>query len=228
MKKLITLFTLLAITFLLVPAQDIIVPRRRPAAGGPPSLNRGINFRNSSGFVTDGTNQTFALPFPTDNLYPIARGGLTFGYENTGGGLPGGADRSSGNDPRFAGIHFTANNVGQSAPFRIDLPSTGTYTIHLALGDAGFSQAYTYFELFDDNTSKLIIDKNTSISANSFWDATGVARTAANWPTQNISVNDIAVIVFSRGSCAGACCALRLNVNRTRLTDNHCCVDRQR
>lgn len=141
--------------------------------------NYGFNFRDSSGFVTDGANETYAI----SEDYPQTRNGITFGYTarpnlNT-------RDRNSGNDRRLAGCHFNAGGV--DSVFRVDLPSAGSWDIRLALGDASNGQVIN-IELKDNTTSLLTIVNVDTTAANNFLDATGAILSAANWPANNTKV----------------------------------------
>jgi hypothetical protein len=143
-----------------------------------------LSFRNTAGFVTDAAG-TYVLG--TDS-YPTTRGGFTFGWTagiNT-------VDRDSADrdntvaDKRLAGINY-AVVTGTDAKFRVDLPSTGNYVVRVAIGDTGFDQSgqHQIFEIFDNTSSKLVIDKATGPALDHYYDATGVDRTEAAWPGSN-------------------------------------------
>lgn len=103
-----------------------------------------INFRNTAGFVTDGTNQTFSL----GEAFPTTRAGITFGFDF---GITGStADRSNAVDPRYAGIVFE-NGVG----FDLTLPSAGTYCVNVVIGDEAGVSFTTQFQLLDNTTPLL-------------------------------------------------------------------------
>lgn len=149
------------------------------------SVDLGINFRSTSTYVTDGTNETYCL----GDTYPVTRGGATFGYSAGHEGV--GRDRNSGNDRRLAGTNFWPNN-GTQGQFRLDLPNgAGTYTVHLALGDASYAQGYQYLKITDGNggSTLLTIDDTNGTSANNFDDAGGTNYTAANWPGSEAGVS---------------------------------------
>jgi len=87
-------------------------------------------------------------------------------------------------DRRLAGIA-----VGFSftpARFRVDLPAVGDYEIRLALGDAASGQ--TIHLVTKDNTTTLDNYDGATGGVANFFDATGVARSAANWPSANLPV----------------------------------------
>ena len=144
----------------------------------------GINFRLTSDYVTDGTNQTYC----NMDAYPTTRGGVTFGFVSGTVGTSGGRDRSTGVDVRLAGMNFDGNSSIDQAIFRLDLPSTGKYEIRLALGDAVYSQAYQYIQLKDDTTVITTIDKPSGSPAGYFYDAEGASLSAVNWPDSNEAI----------------------------------------
>ncbi len=143
-----------------------------------------ISFRNTSGFVTDATG-TYATAFDS---YPTTRGGTTFGWSS---GIQG-TDRDSTDrdasvtDKRLAGINYVLN--ARACTFRVDLASTGDYTVRFANGDTGFDQSgqRQYLEIFDNVTSNLVHDKVTGPAQDHYYDATGVDRTEAAWPGSNL------------------------------------------
>jgi hypothetical protein len=137
---------------------------------------KGINFRATSGFVTDAAGETYAL----GEAYPTTRGGLTFGWSvsNTANTR----DRAViAGQEQTAGINFTGNTA--SIDFRIDLPSTGAATIRLASGDGGGGSA-NHVQLLDGGVVFATIAGDL---ASSLWlDATGVAR--SNWNATNAPI----------------------------------------
>lgn len=143
----------------------------------------GINFRASSGYVTDGTDETYCLA----EAYPVTRGGFTFGF-SVGIGWIDSRDRDSGLDRRLAGIIFTPNSGTNQATFRIDI-SPGEYLIRLSLGDAGSAQGYQYCQLKDDTSVIATIADTNGTNAAEFTDATGTTYSAANWPGSNTPIN---------------------------------------
>ncbi len=134
-------------------------------------FDAGINFRASSGFVTDGTNETYCLG--GSDAYPTARGGFTFGWVTSFTDV---RDRNAGVDRRLAGINFCPQ-IGDY--FRLDLPSTGNYDIHLALGDDSGGNPVEW--KLQDTTTLLATYTGTPGSGN-FQDASGATLSAANWP----------------------------------------------
>jgi hypothetical protein len=143
------------------------------------------SFRNTSGFVTDATG-TYVL---NTEAYPTTRDGYTFGWS---AGIDGtdrsGADRDAAvTDKRLAGINYAAVS-GTQCKFRVDLPAAGDYTVRLAIGDTGFDQSgqRQVFTVYDNVTSKLVIDKATGPAQDHYYDATGVDRTEAAWPASNL------------------------------------------
>ena len=138
------------------------------------SFDIGINFRATSGYVTDGANETYCL----GDVYPTTRGGVTFGWDAS---LSGGTrDRNSGLDRRLAGINYIAAASGQF--FRIDLPSSGSADVHIAAGDAGAGTVKAWD--LQDNTTTFKTLTDAYLTAD-FADATDTTRTAAAWPRRS-------------------------------------------
>jgi hypothetical protein len=140
----------------------------------------GFNFRETAGYVTDGSNETYV----TGDAYPTTRGGVTFGWTSSLSDPL--RNRDSGVDRRLAGVHRIAN--GSPKEFRVDLSSTGSYTICLAVGDALFSSSLSYVEVFDDTTSKFSINDTNGVTGGNFDDATGTQYSSANWSASNTCV----------------------------------------
>lgn len=184
--------------------------------------DKGFNFRGTSGYVSDGATETYVLA----EGYPTTRNSVTFGFTSGVGSLQP-VDRSAANDRRLAGINY--DNTARV--FQIDLPSAGTYTVHLALGDqAGGGNASCTVVVKDTATTLATVNFDASV-ANQFTDATGAALTNVTWPagevgasltfattTLNLALSSagywtIAHVFVSQGGAAPAGrlpCALRL------------------
>lgn len=152
---------------------------------------KGFNFRSSSGFVTDGTDETYVIGTgvgPTDN-YPTTRNSVTFGWTNTFGSVPQDRDRNSGIDRRLAGCHFwDAGGAAFPGLFRVDLTATGDYVIRLAAGDAYGARSTGFVEIRDNATAQVTIDHASGYtSAANYRDAVDAEYSAANWPGSNTS-----------------------------------------
>lgn len=191
---------------LLIPRRDIIVPPQcgdwpknreggfiRRGTIGPIASSRRrsfaaftvwVNFRDTAGYVTDGTNQTYCL----GEAYPTTRGGATFGWES-GFTSTNRRNRTTSLDPRLAGICFAFDPA--AAVFRLDLPAAGTYDVSLALGDA--SAGLSIGGAVKDTSTVKITIPNAAFATNNFVDATNTSYTGANWPGSNTSVS----VVFS-------------------------------
>lgn len=140
----------------------------------------GLNFRATSGYVTDPSGTTYALPDGAAN-YPTTRGGLTFGtlvnfqFE--------GRDRDSGLDARLAGVMFSGASGQQ---YRIDLPDgAGDYDIWCAIGEPAGS--VTCGMLIKDGAGSTLATISGAVSPTNFIDATNTTLSAANWPGSNAS-----------------------------------------
>lgn len=143
------------------------------------SWDKGFNFRASSGYVTDGANETYVLH--TD-AYPVTRNAVTFGWNTA---PIDSRDRNSANDRRLAGMNFTHNAID----FQVDLPATGDYTIRLAMGDdaAGWGSG-TQKCIFKDNTTTLATMGPTDVTTANWRDAVGTQYNNASWPGSNSSI----------------------------------------
>lgn len=147
-------------------------------------MDAGINFRATSGYVTDPAGTTYTL----GDAYPTTRGGVTFGWESLSNMNT--RDRNSGVDARLAGVNWEVAGAG-TTEFRIDLDAANAKDVRLALGDAVFSSAdygSAYAWTIRDSTTS-VATPGGSAAAGSFRDATSVELTAANWPASNAVVN---------------------------------------
>lgn len=176
------------------------------------ALDVGINFRATSGYVTDNSGETYCL----NEAYPTTRGGLTFGWES--GTPPDGArNRDSGVDVRLAGINFTAND-GTQHTFRVDLDNSGTHEIHLALGDTGATQAYQYLEFQDNSTTFATIDQSSGTNVDEYYDAADNLRSEAAWPGSETSISRtftstiLRLVMGTSGSESGATTIAHLRI----------------
>ena len=149
------------------------------------AFKEGINFRATSGYVTDGTDETHCIH--TDG-FPTVRAGATFGWES--GGTPDSRDRNSGLDARLAGINFFTNVGTNQATWRMDLDTATDHDIRLALGDAASTQDDQYCEVIDGSTTFITIDETGNTTPQEdYIDATDVIRTSASdWVTNNAKV----------------------------------------
>ena len=91
----------------------------------------GFDFRASSNYVTDPPGDTYVL---ASTAYPTTFNGVNFGWTNVS--LVQARNRSTGVDPRLAGMNYVTN--GSPATFYVDLPASGTYNLSLAMGDDGY------------------------------------------------------------------------------------------
>lgn len=174
---------------------------------------KGFNFRQTAGYVTDGTNEVHVNQ--TYGSYPVSEtiDGDTFNcgweavphYTNI-------LDRDSGADRRLAGIFYTNSGAATAEPmFRIELPNTGTFGVVLAVGDAGSGN--TMDGQLRDTSSVLLDIDNVSTSANEFIDASGTTRTSqSDWVTNGTTPTDysfsttIMRFVLTVPSSVASCC----------------------
>ena len=138
----------------------------------------GINFRATSGYVTDGSGDTYSTPTFAADAYPTTRGGKTFGQAALNDFDC--RNRVDTNDPRLAGMAFTA---ATDKVFKFDLPSgAGTYDVRIAFGDG--TSGVSHNVLIKDGPTPLATISGTT-GTNEFLDAAGTVRTAAAWPGSN-------------------------------------------
>src|SRR5271165_1772930 len=131
-----------AIAFLLLAITCFI-----PSLASAQIFRQGFDFRNTVTFVNDPPGDTYVLP---TTAYPTKGSGVTYGWTNTS--LVNARDRNAQLDPRLAGINYATN--GSAATFYVDLPSPGTYSLSLAMGDDGYQQCYTQCQIqFRDGTT---------------------------------------------------------------------------
>ena len=158
--------------------QNTTVTLTVSAAGG---WQQGFDFRNTAGFVTDPAGDTYVL---ATTAYPTTVNGVTFGWLQTPQVQA--RDRNAQLDPRLAGINFVNN--GSPATFDVDLPSPGTYSLSVALGDAGYQQCWVQCQVqFLDGSTVLATLTVGSTQLSYFYDAQGNNWSAAAWPTSNLS-----------------------------------------
>jgi len=146
---------------------------------------KGFNFRGSSGYVTDGTNETYWISTDT---YPTTRNGVTFGITSSTTGTSF-LDRNNAVDRRWAGMaHVNADTDTLGITLRVDLPATGDYIVRWAQGgDSGYNSRVSKVQLCD-NTSCDSIISNIESAATDIWDATGTKLTFSTWSASNTSV----------------------------------------
>ena len=147
---------------------------------------QGIDFRGTSGFVTDPTNydnenggsssgQGAAATYPRTSAQ-----GNTVGWETTFNFV----DRSSSVNARLAGVNYIGSG-GATATYRIDLPATGSYGIQGAFGDQGSAQNTFTIQLEDTTTVFATPVNAQSSTIDQFYAANGTQETEANWLTNN-------------------------------------------
>jgi hypothetical protein len=145
---------------------------------------QGIDFRSTSGYVTDPTNCNVEVDNSGTPTYPrTTTQGNTVGWETTG--LQG-RNRNSGNDARIAGMHFGVGNA--NCDFRMDLPATGSYLISLAVGDPNYA-CNVLVDLIDTSASLGSLSTGATSAAQRFKDAINTEYTQTTWPTSQTPVS---------------------------------------
>jgi hypothetical protein len=157
--------------------QNAIVTLTVTGSGG---WQQGFDFRNTQSFVTDPPGDNYVL---STTAYPTKANGVTYGWVNTN--LVQGRDRNAKLDPRLAGVNLITN--GSPATFYVDLPSSGTYNLSLAMGDAGYQECWVQCQIqFLDGNKLLATVTRGAINLGYFYDAKGNSWSAAAWPTSNV------------------------------------------
>ena len=151
----------------------------------------GFDFRATSGFVTDPNYAAAVLQDNYPNVYTNALSNtITAGFSQNES-MSNMANRNSGNDPRLAGINYNAGNAISPffTVFEVALPSTGTWSIALAAGDA--SNPQSQYIQFLDNGVAFATYTGVATASNSFMDANGTVWTEANWVTSNTTLSHL-------------------------------------
>ncbi len=161
--------------------QNATVTLTVTASGGGGGWQRGFDFRNTAGYVSDPAGDS---PVLSTTAYPTLNNGVTFGWVRTA--LVQARDRNAHQDPRLAGLNFSTN--GTPATFNVDLPAAGTYNVSLAMGDAGYQQCWVQCQIqLLDGSTVLATLTTGSTNLNYFFDAKGNNWSAAAWPSSNLT-----------------------------------------
>lgn len=145
---------------------------------------KGLNFRTTSGYVTDAADDTYILNNggAQGEQYPVTRNGVTFGYTSTLSVVQT-RDRNSGNNAKLAGVHFTETEAS-AVTVRVDLPATGDYNVRVGAGDATYARTGMKILIKDNGSTQLTVSGDTA-GANNFLDASSTNLTHANWVSSN-------------------------------------------
>lgn len=155
---------------------------------------QGINFRGTSGYVTDGANEDYEIS-STVNYPRTSAQGNNVGWETipSGGLFPGNDDSTY--DRRIAGYAYNGSPTGVVTVYRVDLPSSGDYKIRVASGNKGYSRSVNI--AVRDTTTSLGTLCSTTTTGSYYRDAVDAEYTAANWPGSNSQAS----LTFSTTIC---------------------------
>ncbi len=143
---------------------------------------QGFDFRATAGYVTDPPHTNYVL---ATTAYPTTMGGVTYGWANTS--LLQSSNRSTQVDPRLGGVNYVRD--GSPGTFYVDLPSAGTYSLALAMGDEDYGQCWRLCQVqFLDGSTVLATVSGGPTRAGYFYDALGSNWAAATWPGNNLPV----------------------------------------
>lgn len=178
MRKLLAILLFLSCVLSL----PLFMPRSALAA-----FTVGFDFRATSGFVTDPSNC-----FPElGSTYPTTYGTTTAGWDATfpalGSGTP--TDRSASNDARLAGINYIG--PAQIRSFRVHLPSTGSFTVTVAMGDATGGATNQYL-ILEDGVNGTAFDTLTNVvtGSNTFSDSMGNVIAEASFFASQVPITN--------------------------------------
>ena len=145
----------------------------------------GFNFRGTTSYVTDEPYAVAVLGEITQQN-KLNGNGVPCPYFWVTSGHLGEANRSTSVDARLAGIN-RVNSLNTTDEFDITLPAAGSYSIGLAFGDdtGNWGGAGSGVAFQDGSNSLFSVVLSGLGSAGSFYDATGVLYTAAQWPSSN-------------------------------------------
>lgn len=144
---------------------------------------KGILYRETAGFVANGTNEAHDLGAAYPRSITIDGDMFDVGWDvdmtaNT-------RDRDAAGDRRLAGIVFRGNSSAGVNTWRCNLPSAGNYYVRLGMGDN--DNARTIYARILDNTTPLATFSGVATSAaDAYMDSAGTVRTTeADWVSNN-------------------------------------------
>lgn len=136
----------------------------------------GLNFRNTSGYVTDPAHTKYVLD---DSTHSVTIDGVTIPLAWSG--TPTSYDIDNSVDARLAGTMYASGMYELS----ITVPAAGVYKIRVGLGAVNFPATET-LQVCDGTCSSVILTIGpTANGSNSVIDATGTDLSAASWPSTN-------------------------------------------
>lgn len=140
-----------------------------------------FNFRASNSYVTDNKGETYVVGETSSQT----RNNITFQW-NTCSDCT--RDRATTVGSKFAGVNKRANDGTQNT-FTVTLPTTGTWRISTAFGDATNSASPVYAYFYDNTT---LIDDIVAVTASpttadlNYLDSTGVTRSRSAWEVDEV------------------------------------------
>jgi hypothetical protein len=154
------------------------------------AIKQGIDFRNTSGYVTDPTDHTYDITSSSTANYPTTTPqGFNVGWESSGFGSGSQTrNRSTSIDARLAGCSFNTSST-DVLTYRFDLTAAGAHDIRVAAGDNAYARANLKVEVFDTTTSLGVLVNTGTTAGGRFRDAADAEYTAANWPGSNALVS---------------------------------------
>jgi len=156
------------------------------------SIDWGADFRDTSGFpnAADPANCFFARTEEYPHDYSGLGGPSSAGWDFVAKGTTAfSANEDATIDTRLAGAVGNVNSPTVKQTFRVDLPSTGTYTIALAVGDASYERTNQTWDLQDNGVSFSSLTGGDTLGTHEYFDASQVVRTSAvDWVNNNATI----------------------------------------
>lgn len=148
---------------------------------------QGIDFRATSGYVTDPANCDYEIGLAVNYPRTTPVQGVVVGWESISSSLLT-RDRNTGT-PKLAGVVGFANALtADVGVYRMDLSASGlSWDFRIAVGDHDNQCQNQTIELFDNVTSVgVIVNNGDTLAPDKWFDATGVLRTSsADWIANN-------------------------------------------
>lgn len=184
----------------------------------------GFNFRATSGYVTDASDETYVIGDSYPTTRTINGTSVTFGWESVPGDGTRNRTTNSSYAPELSGIaQVQSGQASSEYIFRVDLPAAGDYSIRLGAGDAGNLGSNPVFFAVRDTTTDLITQSQTTPTG--FLDASLVDRTtAALWKSNNVAVTKTFSTTIFRFACkrptSGSSCIAHIKITQAATSSS--------
>lgn len=185
----------------------IVLAAAASPSPAPAGAQAGVALRSTSGYVTDGSTDTYSLAADTWQTTRSASGGdsATFGWAS---GTPTAGNDSTTVDVRLAGWVGIINSG--TGVFRLACTAGQAYTLTAAFGRANANWKVQSCGIYQSDGTTLIqaLGSGTTQVSNTYYDATNVLRTSdTDWATNNAGLSFTATgayIEFHMGNSTGS------------------------